>query len=301
LGKNYCVYCFQVYLTFFAPVAFIFIIIIFRGWKGAGSTGFALYASVLILLISVGIGYSTTNDLGSAVLEFSLPRLKNGQLLVGSIPLWGYFENLLDFPFETAEVLVSSLLGLAVGILLLVLAWIIPRRILSNQRGSINFGLLAVGIMLIFGLMLSPTRVLGNTYQDNDCEGDVIVAHETAGQYLAEVIPPGSQVYWQGTPSVVPMLYLPGVSVYLPQIDFDYTYYLGGNTQEMLKIGLWNDELAERWKQEADFVIISEHNYNSEWKAFLESGQFNELPRSPSVAPCRNDSRLRIFPRKIIN
>jgi hypothetical protein len=299
LGKNYCVYCFQGYLTFFAPVAFLLIIIIFRGWEGERSTWFVLYASIFILVLSVGIGYSTTRDLGPAVIEFSLPRLKEGQLLAGSVPLWGFLENLLGLPYQTARVLIPSLLGLASGILVLVLAWGIYRREQSNQQVDVNFGLLAIGILLIAGLVLSPTRVLGNGYQDNDCDGDVIVAHETAGQYLAGVIPPGSQVYWHGTESVVPMLYVPGVSMYLPQIDNVHTFRLGGNTQEMLRIGLWNDELAERWKQEADFVVVLERRYNSEWKDFLESGQFDELPRSPSVAPCQDDARLRIFRRRV--
>jgi hypothetical protein len=66
----------------------------------------------------------------------------------------------------------------------------------------------------------------------------------------------------------------------------------------MLKIGLWNDKLAEKWKDEADFVLIEERNYDGEWKAFLESGDFDELPRSPTTTPCREDARLRIFQRK---
>jgi hypothetical protein len=94
---------------------------------------------------------------------------------------------------------------------------------------------------------------------------------------------------------------VPGVSMYLPQIDYEYTYHLGGNTQEMLRIGLWNEELAERWKQEADFLIIAEQNYNLEWDVFIEPDQFEELPMSPSIAPCQDGSRLRIFRRKVIN
>jgi hypothetical protein len=292
------VYCFQGYLTFFAPVVFLLIIIIFRGWEGGKSTWFVLYISILILLISVGIGYSTFKDLGPIVIELTLPRFKEGQFLAGSVTLWGLLENGLGLPYQTTRKLIPTLLGLAAGVLVLMLAWRIDRHTQASRRGGVNFGLLAIGLFLIAGLIISPTRVLGNGYQDNDCNSDVIAAHEAAGQYLVEVIPPGSQVYWQGPESVVPMLYLPGVSIYLPQINNKYAFRLGGNTQEMLKIGLWNDELADRWKQEADFVIIEESNYDSEWKVFLESGQFDELPRSPTTAPCRDDARLRIFRRR---
>jgi hypothetical protein len=300
LGKNYCVFCFQVYLTFFAPVAFLLIIIIFRGWKRGESAGFALYISVLILLISAGIGFSSYRDFGQALIDFSR-TLKRAGLIGRRIPLWDYLDYSADVPYQTAKYLVPGFIGLVAGILLLVLAWSIYRRQRSNRQVDVNFGSLAIGIMLITGLILSPTKVLGNSYQDNDCEGDVIKANETAGQYLAEVIPTGSQIYWQGTDSVIPMLYLPGVSMYLPQIDQDYTYSLGGNSQEMLRIGLWNDELAEGWKQEADFVIIVERRYNSEWEKFFESNQFDELPESPSVALCRDDLHLRIFRRRGTN
>lgn len=300
LGKNYCVFCFQVYLTFFTPVAFLLIILIFRWWKGGGSNWYAIYASVLILLISAGISDNIHLEIVRAVNNFNR-LLRRRHIIASKMKLWQYLELKTGLPYETTSVLVPILLGLAVGLLVLFIAWIIYRRIQSKQRDSTNFGLLATGILLIIGLMLSPTRLLGNNYQDNDCDYDVIAAHETAGQYLAEVIPPGSKVYWEGTPSVVPMLYVPGVSMYLPQIDYEYTYHLGGNTQELLRVGLWNEELAERWKQEADFLIIAEQNYNLEWDVFIEPDQFEELPMSPSVAPCQDGSRLRIFRRKVVD
>jgi hypothetical protein len=301
LGNNYCVYCFQNYLTFFAPAVFLLIIMIFRGWGGGRSTWFVIYASILILLISIGIGYGTFKDLGTAVIELTLPRFKDGQLLAGSVTLWGLLENRFGLPYQTSRILVPTLLGLAVGIIILLLAWIINRRKASNGEGGMNFGLLALGIFLIAGLILSPTSLLGNGYQDNDCAGDVISAHEATGQYLVEVIPPGSQVYWQGPESVVPMLYIPGASIYPPQINNKYSLKLGGDTEEMLRIGLWNDDLANKWRQEADFIIVEERKYNSEWKAFLESGKFDELPRSPTTTPCRDDASLRIFRRRAEN
>lgn len=300
LGKNYCIFCFQIYLTFFAPVVFLLIIIVFRGWKRGESPGFALYIGALILLISAGIGTNAYRDFGRVLTDF-FRFLKRGGFIARRNQFWDYIEYSTVVPSQTAKYLIPGLIGLVAGIMVLVLAWSIYRRQRSDRQVDVNFGLLAIGIMLIAGLILSPTKILGNNYQDNDCEGDVIVANETAGQYLAQIIPPGSQVYWQGTDSVVPMLYLPGVSLYLPQIDQDYTYSQGGNPQEMLRIGLWNDELAEGWKQEADFVVIAERRYNVEWENFFASNQFDELSKSPGVSPCRDDSSLRIFRRREAN
>jgi hypothetical protein len=55
--------------------------------------------------------------------------------------------------------------------------------------------------------------------------------------------------------------------------------------------------LRDQWLQEADYIILQQRYYNQDWKSFLESGAYNELPSSPATDPCRDDSVLRIFRR----
>jgi hypothetical protein len=138
---------------------------------------------------------------------------------------------------------------------------------------------------------------LGGGYTEIDCSDDVIAAEEAAGRHLAAKIPPGSQVYWNGPLSVVPLLYAPGVNIYLPQINDGYAFRQGGNEDDLLKLGLWNTQLARQWRLEADFIIIEEERYNQGWKSFLESGEFVELSRSPTTDPCQENAGLRIFRR----
>ncbi len=297
LSKNYCVFCFQGYLTFFTPVIYLLIVIVFRGWKGSQSIGFTLFACLLILLIAAGIGYGISQELGSRLLELPVPRIKGGRFVGGVAPLWGILESILGMQYQTAKTLVTILVGLVMGIFILLIAGVIHRGAEAQSQSSINFGLLAICVLLAIGLVLSPTTLLGNGYQENDCRGDVIAAEEAAGRHLAETIPAGSQVYWQGTLSVVPLLYAPELNIYPPQINNGYSFNLGGDAEELEKFGFWNADLADHWKQEADFVIIEERRYNSDWKDFLESGQFVEMPRTPTTAPCRGDARLRIFRR----
>jgi hypothetical protein len=160
-----------------------------------------------------------------------------------------------------------------------------------------NFGLLALSIFLGVGLVLSPTKVLGRDYGMNDCRGDVIAAEESAGRHLAAMIPPGSQVYWHTPPSVVPLLYALDVNIYLPQINGNYALRQGGDADDILKLGLWNVELSNQWKSEADFIIIEGWRYDSDWDDYLTSGSYEELPPSPATDPCNEDSTMRIFRR----
>jgi hypothetical protein len=57
---------------------------------------------------------------------------------------------------------------------------------------------IAVIIFLLVGTLLAPTVVLGGGFREWTCTGNVIEAFEKSGQYLAEVIPSQSLVYWDG-------------------------------------------------------------------------------------------------------
>jgi len=59
---------------------------------------------------------------------------------------------------------------------------------------------------------------------------------------------------------------------------------------------LWNEVLADRWKQEADIIIIEEWRY-LDWKAIFTPDEFQEFPRTAVGTSCEDSTRLRIFKR----
>jgi hypothetical protein len=126
---------------------------------------------------------------------------------------------------------------------------------------------------------------------------DVIHANEQAGGYLAENIPAGSTVFWNGGLSVAPLLYAPGARIYLPQINDGYAHRVGGDPDQLLKFGFWNDELSAQWMREADFVVVEGWRY-TDMKEALPASAFDEFPRSPVQTSCLNGSGLRLFRRK---
>ncbi|HEY6072115.1 MAG TPA: hypothetical protein VIV15_01700, partial [Anaerolineales bacterium] len=131
-----------------------------------------------------------------------------------------------------------------------------------------------------------------------DCPGmDVIRANEQVGGYLAQHIAPGKMAYWNGGLSVAPLLYAPQVRIYLPQINDGYAFLHGGDTQELLKYGFWNDDLNSRWQAEADYIIVEGWRYAG-MKESLPASAFDEFPRSPTQTSCLEGSGLRLFQRK---
>jgi hypothetical protein len=299
LGKDYCVFCFSGYLTFFTPLVFLLIILTYSSWQERSSKLYRFFVPMFILAISMGAGFGSFQETGDWLLNLPLPRFKGGQILTGNTPLWGLLENLAGLDYKVSRWIVPSLAGLVIGLALIGIAIIAYRSGWFEIKKHGQFGLFAMGLLLALGMVLSPTVILGGGFRENDCSGDVIAANEQAGRYLATVIPPGSQVYWDGSLSAVPLLYPPGIKIYPPQINDGYAYRRGGNTEQLLRAGLWNNILVNQWKKEADFIIIEEKNYSEDWKNFLESGLFQELQRSPSTAPCRDNASLRVFRKNV--
>ena len=135
-------------------------------------------------------------------------------------------------------------------------------------------------------------------YQTYYCGGNVIRSQEIIGEHLASVIPTGSRVYWRGRLSAVPLLYISDVRIFPAQINGDYTIYQGGDFERLEKFGFWNEDLAQQWANEADFILIARHYYDGWLKDFVNAGQFDELEFTPQTAHCEADAQIRIFRRK---
>jgi hypothetical protein len=124
----------------------------------------------------------------------------------------------------------------------------------------------------------------------------VIAAYEMAGMQLAEIIPPDSRVYWQGSLSAVPLLSLDTPQILPGQINLDYTLRLSGADDEHLRFGFWSEPLAQAWLAQADYAIVAERYYKGWLRDALEDPtRFVELSPTTPLAPCDETSYLRVF------
>jgi hypothetical protein len=236
------------------------------------------------------------------LLEIPLPRIRNGQLLAGQAQLWQVIANRLGIGYETIKewtlATTPLILGGGLGILIAIVSSVVSTQVRKRQ-GIQTRAILALCILLGLGFIFLPTSFLGNSYTDYDCHPGELNAYATAGTHLAGSIPPGSTVYWAGYSPTL-LLYLKDINIYPAQLNMAYSYRKGHDSDALQRYGWWNSTLAQQWAREADFILITQRNYNPDnWMGkYLNSGVFNELPPTVPVAICQDNSYIRIFQRK---
>lgn len=300
-GRNYCVFCFPVYLAFFSIIGLLVVVTSAASWQNQLSGWRHLACCLLILGISVGIGRSAFDPLGDLWLSWRIPRLKTllttGRIEPGYVPVWDYLENQLGLVYSEARYMIPTLAGLIVGLSVLAIsAGILALATRKKASGPWTFGAIAMIVFILAGWLLTPTRAMGAGYRDYDCTGDVIASTELVGAHLASQITPGSKVYWDGDRSAVPLLYIDRVKIFPSQLDMGYTFRLSGNSLELSKYGFWNRELAEMWLRETDFVLVEETFYTG-WLAetLQDSNSFEFVGLTPPVNSCREKAQLFLF------
>lgn len=308
IAGSHCVYCLSVYLAFFDVVGLILLVVAWPELSLEVSRSRWVLISVFILLFIAFIGYAAFDVIGDnivtprmvrRILFFEVPRFDGLQVQEGSIAVWGLLENRfgLDynqlFPLlrDGLKYAVSALAGLLVGILVILTPRYFPE---ITDSLKFNRAVLALMALLVVGLLLSPTPVLGAGYRDYDCGGDVLASYETVGASLAEYIPEGASVYWDGGKSAVPLLYLPGRQIYPAQLNGAYSFRLGGEADALLGYGFWSADLQQSWQAEADYLLIEERvidNY------VLDTDAWTEIAETPPAVVCFNDATIHIFQR----
>ncbi len=293
LMHNYCVFCFTPYLSFFSllglPLAALFI----SSGSLSASRSRILGIVFFTLIITTGVGYGIKKDLGIELLNLQVPRIEDFHLLPGTVELWGIFANKFGWSYDLLTRLLPAVAGLVGGVLILWGAFVLVRVLVRKNLLSNNyFGLISFYLLLLVGLVLSPTKLLGggDKLDIYDCGVDVLSSYELAGEYLAEKIPGGSSIFWQGGRSAVPLLYLPDAEIYHAQLNGMYTYFSSGDDEILLKYGYWNNSLAQKWYSQADIILVKEREYE-------EIDGFEVLSITPPIVDYCEESRLYILQR----
>ena len=306
LGKNYCVFCYPVYLSFFISLGFILTAVAFVYWDQTLAIWRQVLIGVIILILAAGIGYGASPEIGDnlmPLLSISVPRVRAMQLLPGSVELGGLIQNYFRLTAEQYEqvmrAILPSVIGLLIGVLVILSSVLIYQwRTRRDRHSGVSWGVIALVLLLVIGYIFAPTVVFAGGYNTYDCGGDVIRGYESAGKHLRAVIPANSLVYWEGGNSVIPMLYLEDVEIFPAQINGDYSFRLGGASEELEKFGFWSEELALQWAEEADYILIEERFYTGWLKELVESDNYDELEPTEPILSCRRNSAIHIFRKK---
>ena len=315
LTQEYCIYCFSLYMGFFAPVTSLILVVMFSSLEKKPARLRSSLILLVVLGLFTGIGYGSFEEYGYQlrgifmnIMSVQIPRFKdffsNWKFQPGTISLEGLIENkfkvVID-PFKDIESfrrILPMITGLLYGLLFILLIYLVYKFISRKFYPGWHYAaLLMIGFTLL-GSLIAPTRALGGGSFAYDCDTISLDDYQRIGQRMAEIIPPGSRVYWDvASSSNSLLLYLPFIQVYPQQINGIYSYQLGGNTQEILRRGQWNDTAAAQWLHEADFVIIENPAIDTGWDEVVSAGYEKFMVVNP-VSACSQDQVIDIY-RKV--
>ncbi len=298
IGKDDCTYCFSRYMAFFSPLLILLVAVSFSSWQRQVHPIRQIMAAVLILICSIGIGFGAQQHLGG-LMNLAVPRVRNLRILSGSTELWRLLSNKFGLAYEQLQFILPTVAGALFGVLFLLGIFLIYRILRKRGKNAFSFGFLLVCAFLLVGTLLSPTGLLGGGRLPSYCGWDVIASHEAVGAHLRQLIPVNTQIYWMNDVSPLPLLYLlPQNAIYPPQLNHWYTYLEGGDAETLYRLGFWNDELDQRWRAEADYLLVAERYVKeSFYKNLAQIGHFDELSPTPLTVPCRERSIIHIFRR----
>jgi len=296
ITDNYCVFCFNSYVTFFIPLGFLIIVVTISNWQRNPSILRQILAGLFALFVITGVAYGASQEAFPALLSITVPRIRGLQIQPGTTELWRMLSNKFGYTYDFLKQLVPTVTGFLIGIL--ILAGAIIYSLNTRKKGkNISPGYLSLVSLFLLGIILTPTVLLGSGNADPDC-GDVIAAYETAGKELVAQIPPGSLVYWNGGLSPAPLLYLPNIHIFPALLNDGYAHYLGGDPDALAKDGLWNDELSKQWLSQADFVLLEGRYSNDPIYNQLIARGFVQLQPTQPILTCRSGSQILVFRRK---
>ena len=291
---NYCLYCYTGYLAFFNMIGLLLVFNTLPSLNWRMNTLQRWVVMLVVLVSTTGIAYSSHQVFQDLLLNIQVPRMRNMQFLPGTIELWRFLNNKFGWERELLGKVIPTLAGFALGLLFLLISWLVARK---GKRLALSAAHYALICFFGIGWLLMPTPILGGYTRENICGWDVIASYEKVGAHLKNNIEPGSLIYWENDLAPTPLLYIADMRIYPPQLNHWYNYYIGGDSDNLLKFGSWNDELAARWRQEADYLLISDR-YVNRLANRVDMRLYDELPPTEQTIPCESKSIIHIFKNK---
>ena len=293
IGDNYCVFCLSDYIAFWGNVGLLLVVVSISAWNKTPSLFAKVAIVATVLAATTAIGYALFAQIGSGLLNMPLPRLRAGHLLPGWASLWQVLSNKYHIVYADARGYIPAIAGLVVGILLLIISFIIFRH--HPYRKTMYFASFVAYGFLILGLVLLP--LLTWTYEVDICQTDVLSSYRKIGAQLASIAPPGTKIYLDGTLTDVTLLYTHSADILLPQLNDYNSLRIGGDPDQELRNGFWNEQIGLQWRNTADVFVIEEDRMSG-WKDYLTPDKFEQIPLSPTLFTCSTDANILLFKRK---
>ncbi|HEY3476003.1 MAG TPA: glycosyltransferase family 39 protein, partial [Anaerolineales bacterium] len=279
LPTDYCVHCFSGYHSFYSVAGLFFIIVVFsNGLNVSGWRVPVLLATLLFFAANMGLYYYQRS--GDWLLDkVQVPRvnriIRQGEF--STVSLRDTLTHTFNLATELQKRVAAVGGGLFLGLLLTGLTWVLHHFLIQKKwAGVYSFANVALALALLIGALFPVA--LNERPGEVGCSGQFLTYYEEAAHLLDDRIPPGSVVYWRGSGRHLAfMLYLDDVKLFLPQIHAGGGY-MAGETERLLRLGLYNEELDQEWRQSADVLIIWETYLTKEFRTFLDQPGYERVP-----------------------
>jgi len=293
LGLTYCPYCLMNYFAFFSPAGFVLLAIAGAHWLPRLGRARRIASLGFLFLIPFIAGLRLDRDLAVSILATQVPRASRAAIRPGTIELGELVRRSLGVArVDSTTWLTTGILIAFVLCLLVIAVTLFARRrpeLARRSRNAAVAGLLAL-------VLASATLRFSSTYATYDCGLDVIQAQEAAGADLRARLAPESALYWGVRQSPLPLLYLDRPEIFPAQLNGIYTFRIGGDPEELHRLGYWNQELAEDWLAAGDYALVDVRRYGG-WLSGALSKGFDEMTWTPPTNPCDASSAIMIFRR----
>jgi hypothetical protein len=198
--------------------------------------------------------------------------LRQGEF--GTIPLRDILTHTFELPNELQRRIAPVAGGLFLGLIFIGLDGLMF-FLEKKWKGKYSFANIVLSCCLLVGTVFPVT--LKDRPGEEGCLTNFLTYYEEAARSLSDLIPPESVVYWRGSGRHLAfMLYMDDVKLFLPQIHAGGGY-AAGDSQQLLRFGLYNEELDKQWRQSADILIIWPTYFTHEFRDFLDQPGYERI------------------------
>ncbi|HUE97721.1 MAG TPA: glycosyltransferase family 39 protein [Anaerolineales bacterium] len=279
LPTDYCVHCFSAYQMFYTTAGFFFILVVFS--NGLNDSKRRLPLLILgLLFFAANLGLYYYQRWGDWLLNnVQVPRLnrilRQGEF--STIALRDILTHTFDLSTEIQRRIAPVGGGIFLGLILIVLAWAFHRFFLQKKwTGNYSLANIVLSCCLLAGTVFPPAVKAWSG--QGACSTNFLSYYEEAGRSLAVLVPPGSRVYWRGSGRHLAfLLYMDDVKFFPPQIHAGGGYSVG-DTERLLRFGLFNEELDKQWRESADILMIWDTYLTKEFQEYLDQSTYEEIP-----------------------
>jgi hypothetical protein len=237
----------------------------------------------MVRVIATGI----TDKGWENVMRIPVPRMRNMQILPGTMELWQLLTGKFRIDYTTLMLYVKPIVGVIICVVIFLLTFFFIRK----RRQEFSIGFVYFSIILGLAILLTPSTLLSGIPAEQTACGNILNSNELVGRELSTFVQANDAIFWAGGDSVVPLLYLKDITIFPAQMNGKFAKRIGGNETDLIKIGFWNDALAEKWKMDADILFVSGENYS------LTKGNwpFTEIGNTSRVFECIPGSEIYVY------